>query len=757
MFSKIYFSFPVQIILNHFRRNYLLLIYWVLLFLVITNNLGSIVGASFLFLDPEYLNQVGFLSFFIVGVVLAGFVMAFNITGYIIDGHRFSFLGTMRRPFVKYCLNNSIIPLIFLVVYIVNIFRFQLNNELQSPWEVLNYIVGLLSGMILMFGLLFLYFQTTNKDLFKMIASEVNQQLKKLKATRSSLFRRYKTSRSRIRIDSYLDTSLKFKAISDEHRFYAQFEKEMILRVFDQNHLNSFIAELFILGLILMLGIFRDSPFFQIPAAASVILLLTIFFILTGTIYFWFRGWSILVVVVTALGINFLVKSEWLQEPNEAYGLNYGITPVEYSLQKINSINSPQDFLHDKNRGEIILKNWRRKFSPHKKPKMVLMCASGGGQRSSLWTMRAIQTADSLSGGKLFDQTFLITGASGGIIGASYFRELKLLEKTEKKINPYSSQYLDNIASDNLNSTLFSLLVSDLFIRYGQFEYNGFKYIRDRGTAFEEQLNKNTGYILDKKLKDYKVPEQKAIIPMVIMAPTITNDGRKLYISSQTVSYMGGAYPNPNPETKKIRGIDFIRLFQDHGSQDLRFLSALRMNATFPYITPNISLPTDPKIEIMDSGFSDNFGVSDAVHFLHVFRNWISENTSGVIILSVRDSPQEFAIEKRSERTFTERLFNPIRSIYNNWWNIQDLNNDHKIELARTWYKGRIYRVNLEYNLASPILDYESDVNRFKHVKFERASLNWRLTSREKKSIKENINSVANQKALRRLIFLLNN
>src|SRR5690606_21306472 len=129
--------------------------------------------------------------------------------------------------------------------------------------------------------------------------------------------------------------------------------------------------------------------------------------------------------------------------------------------------------------------------------------------------------------------------------------------------------------------------------------------------------------------------------PMLVMSPTIINDGRKLYIAAQPLSYMNSvmiAYPDY--DLSKLAGIDYQLLFNNHGAGHLRFLSALRMSATFPYITPNTTLPTEPSIQIMDAGISDNFGISDAVRFLYAFKDWIAENTSGVIVLSIRDSPK---------------------------------------------------------------------------------------------------------------------
>src|SRR5437868_5311187 len=126
---KLLYSFPVQLLLNNFRRNIVLLLCWIILFAMITGNFGKYLGIPYLFLDPEYLNKVNFTSFTIIGLVTAGFSMAFHITCYISDGHRFSFVGTLPRPFRKFVINNSVIPLLFLGTYIFEIIAFQINNE----------------------------------------------------------------------------------------------------------------------------------------------------------------------------------------------------------------------------------------------------------------------------------------------------------------------------------------------------------------------------------------------------------------------------------------------------------------------------------------------------------------------------------------------------------------------------------------------------------------------------------------------------
>jgi hypothetical protein len=194
-------------------------------------------------------------------------------------------------------------------------------------------------------------------------------------------------------------------------------------------------------------------------------------------------------------------------------------------------------------------------------------------------------------------------------------------------------------------------------------------------------------------------------------------------------------------------------LFEPQGGKNLRFLSALRMSATFPYITPNTTLPTNPPIQIMDAGISDNFGLSDAVRFHYAFKDWILENTSGVIFISIRDSPKLGTISPKGGQTIIDDFTQPISSVYNNFENFQDINSDHQISLMKTWFKGPIDRVDLQYQTENyvPILQEMDSIRQ----NSARASLSWRLTTREKHGVISNIFSEGNLEQLQKLKQLL--
>jgi len=749
---RLVYSFPAQLLLNNVKRNHVLILCWIILFAMVTGSFGKYLGIPYLFLDPEYLNQVNFRSFFIIGMVSAGFITAFHITCYITDGHRFSFVGALSRPFSKFVINNSIIPVVFLVVYVTEIIQFQINNEYSRAGDLAWNLGGLIAGYGFMSVIFFVYFWLTNKDIFRYVVCRIDEKIKQnVKVTRASAMKKLDIARKKqIRVDNYLDFNLKVRPVEDSG-FY---DKATILQVFDQNHFNLVIIELFIFGLVLVLGLFKDYPAFQLPAAASFIIFLTIFVMMAGAFSYWFGGWSATTALILFLVLNHLVGEEYLTRRYEAFGLDYLKPASEYSVSSLKALNDTTHLQRDWRASFPMLENWRKKFPADKKPKMVFLCASGGGKRAALWTLTALQTADSLTHGALMEQSILITGASGGLIGASYFRELKLREKQGQSPHPYSEVHRQRISTDNLNPLIFSLMANDLFVGFTKFEYNGNYYYRDRGYTFEEQLNQITERMMDKPIKAYDSVEQQGIIPMVILAPTIVNDGRKLYIAARPVSFMNyDIMSNPDYDLSKYAGIDFFTLFKDQNAGDLRFLSALRMSATFPYITPNTTLPTEPAIKIMDAGISDNFGLTDAVRFVYAYKDWIAENTSGIIFISIRDSPKLGAIAPKVGQTIIDDMTQPISSVYNNFENFQDINSDMFINQAKYWFHNKIDRVDIQYQSESytPILQKMDSIRQNN----SRASLSWRLTTREKYGIISSINSDDNKAELKRLGELL--
>jgi hypothetical protein len=764
--SVVWFSFPIQLLILNVRKNHLLHILWLLLIGITTDYVGSMIGLSYLFLEPEYINRVNIWSLFILGITLGGFTMSYHITCYILDSHRFGFLGHLRYPFFKYCINNSFFPLTFLIIYLWEFVVFGRESAMATENEIWWNVFGFLGGFFLMCGFFFFYFFLTNKDIFKILkkASEgLNVSLRKTKIAKINIKERYDVARKeKIRVDYYFASPIHYKRVTE----VIGIDKAALMKVFNQNHFNAVIIQSTIFIVVMTLGYFEENPYFQIPAGASLVLLLTLVVMFVGAFTFWLKNWVITALIVFLLGFNYITKLDWFNQAYEVYGIDYETDEKpEYSTKTVRENVNDENFKNDYQETLIILNNWRAKFPKKEPPKIVFICASGGGQRASVWTMRTLQHVDSTLGGQLMNHTILMTGASGGIVGAAYFRELYLRQQQGEKIDIYANEYFENIARDNLNAIAFSWVVNDIFFRFQKFNYKGRTYFKDRGYAFEQQLNENTAGVLDKALCEYKEPEMLAQIPMMILSPTIVNDGRKLYISPQKMSYMcTPSLFQTRFLNQKTKGIEFLRFFKNQDSQNLRFLSALRMSATFPYVAPNVKLPSQPEMQIMDAGISDNFGVEAAARFIFVFKDWIQKNTSGVIIVSIRDTQKNKPIEKRIQPSLFQRLFTPLEGIYMNQEYMQDINNDNLIEYVQGCLgKTKIHRVEFEYVPISKNLDEihqklenPDKIDPNQKIIIERAVLSWHLTKKEKQSIHRTIFELRNHSSLRYLASLLN-
>ncbi len=747
---KVIYFFPVQLFLVHFKKNQMMLVYWLILFGFILQKIAPKYGIPYLFLNPEYLDDVNFWSYLIIGFGVGGFTMAFNISSYIMNAFRFPFLATTSNPFLKYCLNNFIIPSSFIIVYCVQIYFFQIKNQFLSVSETLFEITGFLLGVFLFLFLSISYFFKTNKDLFKMFGIKIEEgdELKvKFKTSRITLkknmdWQTIDKSQRDWHVETYWSTFTKIRKARDFHHY----DKEMLLNVFRQNQTNAALFEVFVVISLLILGMFRENPFFEIPAGASILLLFTMYLMLNSAVYNWLRGWSTSVFFMILLVINSIFAWSFFNVMNGAYGLNYHTEKARYTRQTLQKFDANKQYLEADMQSTIeILNNWRVKntlnsMQMHHKPKLIIINTSGGGLRSALWTFYSLQYADSLLHGELLKHTELITGASGGMLGAAYLREL-LLRKYDHKIKTLNRQsYIDNIAKDVLNPVVFAMTVNDLFLRLENVKIGANIYKKDRAYALENKINQNTNYVLDKKLMDYEIPEKEAKIPMMIFSPSILNDGKKLYISSQHISYMSQSNGTKNMNKHNlIEGIEFRRFFKNQEADSLLFTSAIRMSATFPFVSPVVSLPSNPVIDVVDAGGRDNYGVETSLKFLYTFRNWISTNTSGVVILQIRDRRKQKTDESNDNPTLMQSITAPAESLYDNLFAVQDLNQNALLTYAGLWFDGKI-----------DVVDFE-----LRNEKPDKISLSWHLTKKEKKKVMESIHLPENQLAFKRLKVLL--
>lgn len=740
---KILFFFPAQLVLVHIQRNFLIMFFWAFLIALVKGWWGIGLGIRFLFLEPEYMGTSGFWAFFIVGLTLGGFISAFNLSSYLINSRRFPFLATLRRPFYKYCINNALLPMGFLALYIRELYYFKNSAENLGNAETFwPSVLGFMAGFFIFIFVLLGYFFAVNNDLKRIFGIDP-EDLPGLKVRRKHRITRVRTFRlprqivtetpqrrgpNPWRTYTYLHSPLQIRSA----RNVDHYPRELLNKVFNRNHFNALMFQLITVVIIFVFAYFREVPEFQIPAASAILLVFTLFMMAAGAFQYIFGRWNLVVVLVLFLLLDTSVRQRWVTFRNYAYGLDYEKDPLAYNVDSLAYLARNNPYHKDDIDLHVNILENRRAFLEakygEKKPPLIFVNVSGGGSKMSLWAYEVLSHLDSITAGAFFDHVHMISGSSGGMMGAAYYRELYREYKEGRLPATRQDTLARNISRDVLNAVASTIALNDLFIRTGSFLYDGRRYPKDRGWAFERQFNKNTNGIFNREVMAYARPEFNAEIPLLIMSPTVVEDGRRMMISAQPVSFLSEkSMPDNFSWHPKMEDVEFMRLFKNHNAEKLSMLTALRMNASFPLVLPPVTLPTEPVTSLFDAGVRDNYGDLVTVKYIYHLREWLNSNCSEVIFLEINDeirSDHDRYKNKKSVLGLLDGFMAPFDGVISNVTAVQIYNNETATWLLSGYFGGKITHIEMDLS------NFEKDD----------ISISLHLTEAEKNRIRNSIN-----------------
>jgi hypothetical protein len=305
----------------------------------------------------------------------------------------------------------------------------------------------------------------------------------------------------------------------------------------------------------------------------------------------------------------------------------------------------------------------RGPYRAGQKRPLVVVCVSGGGLRAAAWTTAVLHQLEQTFARHVPPIDFpchirLITGASGGMVGAGYY-VANLSDPPETPFRRTESFFNDQYR--RLTDDCLSPLVHALTYRDLRSVFSPFGQPYDRGHALEEAWTRNLGGALDLSFDRLKAGEAAGWRPSLVYAPMLVEDGRRLLISNldlRGVASNDGAILQPHrdpqadpslPLRKQLNrfsheSYEFFRLFT---APDVRrtfaVATAARMSASFPYVSPSPTLPTVPRRRVVDAGYYDNDGVSLAASWLFsgANRDWIRRNASKIVLVQIRDGASE--------------------------------------------------------------------------------------------------------------------
>jgi hypothetical protein len=404
------------------------------------------------------------------------------------------------------------------------------------------------------------------------------------------------------------------------------------------------------------------------------------------------------------------------------------------------------------------------------KPKLVIVTVSGGGIRASAWTSVVLAKLEQVLGPDFPYHIRLITGASGGMVGGSYYAT-SLAPPTPRVLRGGAADFselhgvtaealVDRMASDQLDAVAGRLVFADLISPLNPYLQEG-----DRGKTLEQTWIRRTGgeraSPLARPLQSFAVDERQGWRPSMVYTPMMVEDGRRLLVSNLDLAFatrnVGGLLIEPSsrkidrpaiqdPDLDRsihveddvfsLSAVEFFRLFPE--AHDFRVSTGVRMSASFPWVSPAVSLPTLPPRRVVDAGYYDNYGVNLAALWLAKMRPWVKANTSGVIVVQIRDHVSQGA---RTEIDF-DRLAGASPLDRATWYAGRELLTPGLQAIstpllgltnARQWTMS--FRNDEQVDLLDLLFDSETGSSFFRTVVFEgpiEVSLNWELSEGEK-------------------------
>jgi hypothetical protein len=484
--------------------------------------------------------------------------------------------------------------------------------------------------------------------------------------------------------------------------------------------------------------------------ATSAIVICSIFAVITavdGFVTLWIGspGVSILLLAVLLMWAGRELFPIRVPELGGLYG-----TPARYPPRRAPDVPlaDADDLLADRLASEPVDERLRRGSSEKPEP-LILVCVSGGGIRAASWTAGVlVRLAQAIP--TFVERTWMITGASGGMVGAAAW----VSNHSRRRQEPGTARLdFETIAdADGLTAVARALAFDDIprsILPVVNHANRGFELQRV-WKDLDEQQGGTTAFA--QTVAELRKGEEEGQWPSLVFSPMIVEDGRRFLISNlklRTVTraindwvavFPGGPAGQTPVSTSAFHAEEVLGEPWKH----LSLGTAARLSASFPYVSPATVLPTRPRCRVVDAGYYDNYGVDIATSWLRkaLEKNprWLEANVSGVMVVQIRDGvrtarkepargkqmhlpPDDTSCVGRLMRAL-EGVTSPIAGLFAAREAGMDFRNDAQLEAVMEAFR----RAHIP--VATTIFELKGEL-----------ALSWRLSSAERNALGEQLES----------------
>ncbi len=384
--------------------------------------------------------------------------------------------------------------------------------------------------------------------------------------------------------------------------------------------------------------------------------------------------------------------------------------------------------------------SWMETHSPKDCPVPVFIAASGGGIRAATWTATVLSglRGDGEIGDRFSRSIVLLSTVSGGSVGAMYY--LDAYEGGEPTTDWRARDAIGRAQSSSLSAVTWGLTYPDFW----RMTVPPLIPARiDRGWALENRWRDRMVHP-DATLSGWRRDIQAGRRPVVIFNATVVETGDRLTISPIDAPLpdktgQKATHDRVNDSTT-FRRMDFQSLY---GHRDLDVVTAARLSATFPWVSP-VTRPDSDTLSpgvlyhVGDGGYFDNEGMVSALEFMKEVLKPLGRDK--VLLVRILDAPPPTTPEARDHRGWIYSLAGPLLAMLNVRTASQRVRADDEVETFKAYWGSRCV-----------------DVVVVRFILGTEASMSWHLTRKEQadiawewaESVKDSIDLDADDEILR--------
>jgi hypothetical protein len=267
--------------------------------------------------------------------------------------------------------------------------------------------------------------------------------------------------------------------------------------------------------------------------------------------------------------------------------------------------------------------------------RLILVAANGGGIQAAAWAAQVLYGLYEDCGQNFGSALRMISSVSGGSVGnACFVGWLADPAKTKRPDEAARESSLDEVAWGLAWPDFVRALLPWIFPN-----------LIGRGRALERAWCANSATNpkersrLDELLSDWNTRVANGELPAVVMNGTISETGERFLMATTRMGSCGRAR------------VDATRLHTINGEQfDIAAVTAARLSATFPYVTPaSRSDGPGPQPHIVDGGYYDNYGMATMVEWLDEALTTAGAHVDSVLVIQIHGAPIDSQKSKRGD------------------------------------------------------------------------------------------------------------